>query len=183
MNHNEIFWLSKRLSPAEVCAHLLALSVVEFSYSPDLTVALELDGANGRLADTGRGMRLTPDIGDTLSHAERALTGFYPCTPSSSELDGVLRELVWGDQGSPGPSVANAACQTFKFTSKRDREVWSQSYVRGKPLGPAEMLGQTDMTGTVIEFQTAEPIDTVVVARLVEALRLRVPGLSIAFQA
>ncbi|WP_322094157.1 ATP-binding protein [Paraburkholderia bannensis] len=183
MNHNEIFWLSKRLSPAEVCAHLLALSVVEFSYSPGLTVALELDGANGRLADTGRGMRLTPDIGDTLSHAERALTGFYPCTPSSSELDGVLRELVWGDQGSPGPSVANSACQTFKFTSKRDREVWSQSYVHGKPLGPAELLGQTDMTGTVIEFQTAEPIDTVVVARLVEALRLRVPGLSIAFQA
>lgn len=182
MDHDEIFWLSQRLSPADVCAHLLALSVVEFSYSPNLTITLELDGAQGRLADTGRGMRLTPDVGDTLSHAERALTSFYPCTPSSSELDGILRELVWGDHGSPGPSVANVACRAFKFTSMRDGEIWSQSYVRGKPSGPAEMLGQTDMNGTVIEFQTAGPIDEVIVATLVETLRFRVPGLSLVFQ-
>ncbi|WP_321867644.1 ATP-binding protein [Paraburkholderia tropica] len=179
MDQNEFFWTSQRLSPAEVCAHLLALAVVEFSYTPNSTIALELDGTAGRLKDSGRGMRLTPDIGDTLGHAERALTGFYPCTPKSSELDLILKELVWGKHGSPGPSVANAACKALKFTSMRDGEIWSQSYVWGKPSGPAECLGSTETTGTVIEFETAVPIDQVAVATLVGALCSRVPRVSI----
>lgn len=38
MDHDEILWLPQRLPPADVCAHLLAVSVVEFSYSPNLTI-------------------------------------------------------------------------------------------------------------------------------------------------
>lgn len=179
MDHREILQLSRQLSPADVCAQLLALCVVEYSYTPTLRIALELDDAEGKLTDTGRGMRLTPDKGDTLAHAERALTGFYPCLPASSEFDAILHELVWGEHGSLGPSVANFACRSLKFTSMRDGEVWSQSYSYGAPSGPAMMLGSTDTTGTVIDFKTTEPINHAVVATLVETLRSRIPRLSI----
>ncbi|MGF6764725.1 DNA gyrase/topoisomerase IV subunit B [Paraburkholderia sp. GAS33] len=182
MDHKELLQLSRQLSPADVCAQLLALCVVEYSYTPDLSIALELNDAEGTLADTGRGMRLTPDKGDTLAHAERALTGFYPCLSSSPDFDAILRELVWGEHGSPGPSVANFACRSLKFTSMRDGEVWSQSYSYGAPSGPAVMLGSTETTGTVIDFKTAAPINHAVVATLVEALRSRIHGLSIAFR-
>ncbi|NYH16746.1 hypothetical protein [Paraburkholderia bryophila] len=179
MDHEELLQLSRQLSPADVCAQLLALSVVEYSYTPSSKITLELSDAEGKLTDTGRGMRLTPDKGDALAHAERALTGFYPCIPSNPEFDAILRELVWGERGSPGPSVANFACRSFEFTSMRDGEVWSQSYSYGTPSGPAVMLGLTKMTGTVIDFKTTEPIKHAVVATLVEALRSRIQGLSI----
>jgi DNA gyrase/topoisomerase IV subunit B len=179
MDHKELLQLSRQLSPTDVCAQLLALCVVEYSYTPNLSIALELNDAEGKLMDTGRGMRLTPDKGDTLAHAERALTGFYPCLPSSPEFDAILRELVWGKHGSLGPSVANFACRSLKFTSMRDGEVWSQSYSDGTPSGPAVRLGSTDTTGTIIDFKTAAPINHAVVATLVEALRSRIQGLFI----
>jgi hypothetical protein len=65
----------------------------------------------------------------------------------------------------------------------RDGEIWSQSYSYGTRSGPAVMLGSTETTGTVIDFKTTGPIDHAVVATLVEALRSRIPGLSIALQA
>jgi hypothetical protein len=97
MDYEELLHHSGQLSPADVCAQLLALSVVEYSYTPGLRIVLELNDAGGKLTDTGRGMRLTPDKGDTLAHAERALTGFYPCIPSSPEFGAILRELVWAN--------------------------------------------------------------------------------------
>ena len=72
-----------------------------------------------------------------------------------------------------------AACRSLKFTSMRDGEVWSQSYSYGAPSGPAMMLGSTETTGNVIDFKTAEPINHVVVATLVETLRSRIPRLPI----
>jgi DNA gyrase/topoisomerase IV subunit B len=179
MDHKELLQLSRQLSPVDVCAQLLALCVVEYSYTPTLSITLELNDAEGKLTDTGRGMRLTPDKGDTLAHAERALTGFYPCLPSSPEIGAILGELVWGEHGSPGPSVANFACPSLKFTSMRDGEVWSQSYSYGVPSGPAVMLGSTESTGTIIDFKTVGPIDHAVVATLVDVLRARIPRLSI----
>jgi hypothetical protein len=61
----------------------------------------------------------------------------------------------------------------------RDGEVWSQSYSYGAPSGPAVRLGSTEMTGTVIDFETTAPINHAVVTTLVEALRSRIQGLPI----
>lgn len=78
---------AQRLTPNDVCAELLACSVVEYSYAPEVLIAVELDRRAGKISDTGRGMQLKPDLGDALSHAERALTDVYPCIPSNSQLE------------------------------------------------------------------------------------------------
>ena len=124
-------------------------------------------------------MRLTPDRGDTLSHAERALTSVYPCLPLSSEVEAILHELIWGERGSLGPALANFACPSLRFISMREGQVWSQSYRYGTPIGPATMLGATGTTGTTIDFETAAPIERAAIAALVDKLNSRIPGLFI----
>jgi len=180
---NQLRQESRLLSPREVCAQIVALSVVEHSHTPSLRIDIELDRCGAAVSDTGRGMRLTPDRGDTLSHAERALTSLYPCLPLSPEVESILRELVWGERGSLGPALANFACPSLHFVSKRDGEVWSQSYRHGTPVGPPMMLGPTQTTGTTIKFETSGPIDHAMITALVDSLRFRIPGLVIAVQA
>ncbi len=179
MHIDELRRVSRLLTPTEVCAELLALSVVEFSHTPGIAIAVALRGAEGTTNDTGRGMKLAPDEGDDIPHAERALTSVYPCLPATPEIATVLRELVWGDRDSQGPALANHACPSLQYTSRRRGEVWTQSYRYGAPLGPPTSLGSTDTTGTTIQFTTEGPIDADAIARLVAALRSRIEGLVI----
>ncbi|RQR40637.1 hypothetical protein [Burkholderia sp. Bp9142] len=182
MDVESIRQMSRRLTPNEVCAELLALSVVEYSYSPAAIITVELRAARGRITDTGRGMRLKPDQGFELSHAERALTSFYPCLPSRPEVESVLREHIWHEHGSVGPALANFACASFQFISMREGQAWQQNYRYGTPVAPPKRLGRADTTGTTIDFETTAPIDYDVVAELVDVLTARIPGLHIALR-
>ena len=182
MDQDEIIRISRQLAGHEVVAEVLALSIVEFSRTRESRIALRLGHSEGVLRDTGRGMRMTPDRGDTISHAERALTSHYPCLPSDDHVGAVLHELVWGERGSLGPSLANFACRSYRFTSMREREIWSQQYQCGQPTGPATMLGSTEETGTQVEFETNRPIDSAQVERLAQTLCERIEGLSISVQ-
>jgi DNA gyrase/topoisomerase IV subunit B len=172
------------LRPTDVVSELLALSVVEHSYSPSTSITLELHQfVNGRsggvLIDTGRGMSLTPDPGDTLSHAQRALTSIYPIEPASPDVQAILIELVWGARGSLGPALANGACPEYEFNSRRGGEEWKQRYSFGRPVGPAEKVGTTDKNGTTVRFTTSGTIDHSAVSALVEKLRIRISDLRI----
>lgn len=118
--------MSDRLTPDEVVAELVALAVVEHSHTPGVAIEVHVDGATVTVTDTGRGMQLASDPGDDISHAQRALTSPYPCEPSSPEIAWVLTDVVWGERGSLGPSLANAACPAFDFTSRRSGERWTQ---------------------------------------------------------
>jgi DNA gyrase/topoisomerase IV subunit B len=172
---DEMKRLSRSLTPSDVCAELLALSMVEYSYTPDVNVTITLDESGGSVYDTGRGMRIEPDKGDTLSHAQRALTGYYPCLPSNQQFSEVLHELIWGERGSLGPSLANFACPSFEFCSSRNGQQWSQRYEFGAPQAPMTNNCTTQITGTTVRFQTKAPIDHLVVAELVDALNRRIP--------
>jgi hypothetical protein len=167
------------LTANEVFAELLALSIVEFSYMPGTSITARIEGLGAEISDTGRGIQLRPDPGDHLPHAERAFTGVYPCLPPDPQVGKVLSEVVWGERGSLGPALANFACPSLEFISRRGGETWSQQYRYGKPSGPPAMLGAARTTGTTIRFATAEPIDRVAVERLANTLMARVPGLSI----
>ena len=179
MNIDHLRREAQLLTPNEVCAELLALSVVEHRYTPDLVITIEIRGSRGVICDTGRGMRLRADPGDALSHAERALTSVYPCLPANSAVEWTLRELIWGSRGSQGPALANHACPEFEFMSARDGETWSQRYRYGRPTGRATRSGRTDRTGTTIRFNTDAPIDVTEVRELVGRLTSRIPGLVI----
>lgn len=91
----------------------------------------------------------------------------------------VLRDLVWGHQGYNGPSGANAVCPALQLFSRRDGDVWTQSYVFGVATGPAERVRPTDGTGTTIRLTTDAPIDGEAVRSLTDGLRSRIDGLDL----
>jgi len=170
------------LSPTDVCAEILALSVVEYTHTPSLSITVELYRSGGKIHDSGRGVELVPDRGDTISHAERAHTSIYPYVPATPEVASTLRELVWGERGALGPALPAAACPSYEFVSERGGEVWSQGYRYGTPTGPPRKLGSTRSTGTTITFETAGPIDYAAFAILVDTLCSRISGLRIALR-
>lgn len=170
------------LSPNGICAEVLALSVVEYTYTPSLTISVELGKTGGQLHDSGRGIMLTPDPGDTMSHAQRSHTCIYPCFSANPEVDAILQELVWGKRGALGPALPVAACPLYQFVSERDGEKWTQIFQYGVPLAPPKMLGQTSATGTTITFETDGCIDHGTFARLADHLCRRIPGLVIDFR-
>ncbi len=179
VERDELRVLSRRLTPNDVAAEILALSVVEHSYTPDLVIRAEIGAKGASISDNGRGIQLRPDPGDIISHAERALTGFYPCLPADSDTGAVLRELIWDTYGALGPALANFACPSLTFTSQRDNETWSQSYRFGKPLASPSLRGPSMTTGTIIKFETKGRIDRAVFVDLIDTLNVRISGLSI----
>ncbi|MEM8974908.1 MAG: hypothetical protein AAGD43_22845 [Pseudomonadota bacterium] len=179
MEQDQLRVLSRQLTPNDVAAEILALSVVEHSYTADLVIRVKIGAKGASISDNGRGMRLYPDPGDTISHAEHALTGFYPCLPADSDTEAVLRELIWDTHGALGPALANFACPSLTFTSQRDNETWSQSYRFGKPLTSPSRRGLSTTTGTIIKFETKGRIDRAVFVDLIDTLNVRISGLPI----
>jgi DNA gyrase/topoisomerase IV subunit B len=167
------------LEPAQIVAELVALSVVEYGYSPTMTIALTIDGDRCELSDTGRGMSLEPDPGDVISHAERALTSIYPIDPRTDEVKDLLTRLVWQRRGSLGPVLANANCPEFVFVSRRRAEEWTQRFEYGVPTGPASRVGPTDVHGTTIRLRAEGEIDVNHVRLIAEELRTQILGLII----
>ncbi len=165
---------------------LVALSIVETTHARSpVRIRVELTGPlSGLLTDTGRGMRLEPDPGDAISHAERALTTFYPVQPADTKVQSILDRHVWGPRGSLGPVVANALCESFVFESHRDGSACVQEYMYGVAQGPARPVGATDGHGTTIRFWVDsdladEPLDAARLARRFEDLRTCIPDLDL----
>ena len=173
------------MTPTQVVAELLALSVVEFSYASGVEISIVLGPRSATITDTGRGMKITPDPGDTISHAERALTSVFPVHPAEIEIERVLTDLVWGERGSLGPSAANAASPRLELFSRRNDGEWSQLYHYGIPAGPpmfaghATGTGHPTTTGTTIAVTTDGRIDEHSVATLTDELSRRISGLRI----
>ncbi|MEM7166187.1 MAG: hypothetical protein AAF581_12025 [Planctomycetota bacterium] len=173
--------------PDAVALELLALSICEHTHnSGGVTIRLAVTGpSTGVIEDSGRGMRLEPDPGDDMAHAERALTSIYPVGSASPDVDAVLGELIWGSHGSQGPIVANALCSAFVFQSRRAGEVWEQCYRRGVAEDPACLVGATDRTGTQTRFLVdsglagKSVLDLVVLRERIAALCARIPGLDV----
>jgi hypothetical protein len=170
------------LRPDEVVSEFLALSVVESTYSPGLRVTVVIDRAHALISDSGRGMQLRPDAGDSLAHAERALTTAYPVYPESSEIRELLSQLVWGARGSFGPALANRHCLQLQYWSFRDGQVWTQQFRAGKAMSIPQRVGASQAVGTKIALTTQDDIDVRRVAALVDQLVLRVPSIEISFQ-
>ena len=158
------------LTAAQVVNELIALCVVESTHIDGVEIRVRIRGNHAEIEDTGRGMRLEPDAGDAISHAERALTSIYPVQAADEAVDRLLRDRVWGVRGCLGPALANASCESFEFVSRRGGEEWAQAYRRGVPIEPARRIGPADRTGTSIRIVTAAPIDAAEVEALARAV-------------
>ena len=73
-----------------------------------------------------------------------------------------------------GLSVVNALSSLMVVKVIRDGQNYSQQYMRGKPIGPLEMIGESNETGTSIYFEPdAEIFEEVVFEREILVQRIR----------
>ncbi len=142
------------LCPNGLILELVALSTIESCLNDFATrISVEVTGDHGvTLRDNGRGMRLDPDRGSTISHAEEALTTIYPVHIDHPQLMTALGDWLWQDRGSLGPVVANALSESFVLTSFRQGQRWVQHFECGVARSPAEPQGTTNDSGTEIRL-------------------------------
>ncbi len=115
------------------------------------TITVELMAGNRLLVrDNGRGIPVDP----------------HPKFPKQSALEVILTTLHSGGKFSGnsygtsgglhgvGVSVVNALSDELTVEVARDREAWTQSYVRGKPTGKLKPLGAAhNRRGTTVTFR------------------------------
>ena len=183
MNTADLKMIASTLTPVKVCAELLALSIVEQVHCTGSEISVSLSKSGGCISDTGRGIRLEPDDGYSISHAELALTTYYPCFSENSKVDDVLSDLIWGQHGSMGPALANYACKNLTYLSRRSKQIWEQSYAYGLPMGAPKKLGSTLQTGTEIHFQTNGEIEIESFESIIRRIKEKLPDFKIHFSA
>lgn len=170
---------------------LAALAAVEtFHAGGPVPIRVALHGPReASVEDGGRGMRLDPDAGDSISHVERAMTSIYPVACRNPDVQRALEEWLWGARGSLGPVVVSALSEELVLESRRGGRLWRQVYRRGRSHGRPRDTGPAATSGTTIRFQADPEIfstatfDPARIARRLEELRAAVPGLDLTFTA
>ena len=117
-----------------------------------IDICLLADGGV-RVTDNGRGIPVDEHPGLHKSALEVVLTVLH----AGGKFDNKSYAVSGGLHGV-GVSVVNALSERLIAEVHRDGRVYRQSYQRGAPDGPVEVVGETDRTGTTITFLADEDI-------------------------
>lgn len=116
-------------------------------YCSEISIVLHLDGSVS-VEDNGRGIPVAIHSKENKSALEVVMTVLH----AGGKFDDKAFAFSGGLHGV-GASVVNALSESCTVEVKRDGQVHSQSYVRGVPNGPIEVIGKTDTTGTKVFFK------------------------------
>jgi len=121
-------------------------------YANEIKVKVNKDGSV-TISDNGRGIPVDIHPQEKIPAATVVLTVLH----AGGKFDNKTYKVSGGLHGV-GVSVVNALSKKLIMTIKRDGKIWQQVFERGKPVTDLEVIGNTNRSGTTIQFWPDEEI-------------------------
>ena len=115
-------------------------------YATEIKVKVNKDGSV-TISDNGRGIPVDIHPQEKIPAATVVLTVLH----AGGKFDNKTYKVSGGLHGV-GVSVVNALSKKLIMTIKRDGKIYRQEFEKGKPITDLEVIGNTNRTGTTIQF-------------------------------
>jgi len=121
-------------------------------YANEIKIKVNKDGSV-IISDNGRGIPVDIHPQEKIPAATVVLTVLH----AGGKFDNKTYKVSGGLHGV-GVSVVNALSKKLIMTIKRNGKIYKQEFERGKPITDLEVIGNTNRTGTTIQFWPDEKI-------------------------